>query len=317
MGTRILRPFNRVSVIIPAYRAASTIGRAIDSVLRQTVRANEVIIVDDGSPDDLSTALACYGDHVIVIRKQNGGVADARNVGIDRATGEAIAFLDADDYWEPQKLETQLDIFSRHPEVGVVAGRHFEQSCGQARRHAPSSKFVSYDRILRLRGEAAFGAATAVWTGTVIVRREVLGEERFVHGLDTAEDRDLWVRLILAAPLYLSSEPLATAVLEPNSLSRSNVDRDCSNMLRIVRRHGSLLGRRGLKKWEAYVYRRWAAGHLGQNSPRSAVQPARRRLAREPFSAEAWWIAAKSQALSFVCQSNSLLKHTGEPNASR
>ena len=70
-----------------------------------------------------------------------------------------------------------------------------------------------------------------VWTGTVIIRREVLGNERFVAGLEPAEDRDLWVRLTARHACYLISEPLATAVLEEGSLSRTNVDRDCGNML--------------------------------------------------------------------------------------
>src|SRR5262245_13313488 len=114
-----------VSVVIPAYRASGTIGRAVVSLLHQTRTPDEILVVDDGSPDDLAAALAPYCDRVTLVRKENGGAASARNLGIDRSRGDLIAFLDADDYWEPTKLERQLSIFRRHPEVGLVASRFY------------------------------------------------------------------------------------------------------------------------------------------------------------------------------------------------
>jgi hypothetical protein len=98
-------------------------------------------------------------------------------------------------------------------------------------------------------------------------------------------------------PVYLVSEPLVTIVLEPNSVSRSCVDRDCESMLRVVRRYSKLLGRRGLRRWEAFVYRQWAGRHLGQGSAEKAIAPAWKRLLLQPFSPEAWWIVSKA-----VCQ---------------
>jgi len=246
-----------VSVIIPAFRAVNTIGRAIDSVLAQTLSASEILVVDDGSPDDIASALAAYGDRVKLIKKANGGAASARNLGIERATGDLIAFLDADDYWAPLKVERQLDVFLRHPEVGLVAGRYSRQSPdGRAEAGADGDPF---DLVLQLRGEAAFRAATRIWTGTVMVRRELLSSMRFDCELSTAEDRDLWVRLAVKAPIYLLSEPLATAVLEPGSLSRTKLARDCSNMLRVVRRNRGLLGFASARMWESHTLYRWGA----------------------------------------------------------
>ena len=114
-----------VSVIITAYRAAHTINRAIDSLLTQTRLPDEILVVDDGSPDDLATALSRYGERVKLIRKPNGGAASARNLGIERSRGELVAFLDADDYWEPKKLQKQLEILQAYPQVVLVAGRYF------------------------------------------------------------------------------------------------------------------------------------------------------------------------------------------------
>ncbi|HEX5445014.1 MAG TPA: glycosyltransferase family A protein, partial [Pirellulales bacterium] len=183
-----------VSVIIPAYRAARTIRRALESVLSQTAPPAQVIVIDDGSPDDLARAVSLYGDRVTLLSKPNGGAASARNAGIDVASGDFIAFLDADDYWEPKKLERQLAVFERHPELGLVAGQYFVQQPGGVKRRAGlRSGPERFDCVQRARGAAAFRAAAEVWTGTVLVRREALGDEGFVSGLEPAEDRDLWV----------------------------------------------------------------------------------------------------------------------------
>ncbi|WP_422925473.1 glycosyltransferase family 2 protein [Singulisphaera sp. PoT] len=287
-----------VSVIIPAYRAAGTIGRAIESLLAQTRQPDEIVVVDDGSPDDIALALEPFAENVRLICTMNQGAAMARNVGIEASRGDLLAFLDADDYWEPRKLERQLQVMSDHPEVGLVASRFYSQPPGGDRVLRPAGHEQLYGRVLSARGCAVFDVMAEIWTTTVLVRRDVLGTNRFLAGFEPAEDRDLWIRLVDESPVYLDPEPAATWVLEPDSLSRGNIDRDCGNMLRVVRRHRALLDRAGLRSWESYVFRRWAAGHLGQGHPREAILPAWERLRRQPSSLEAWWIAAKSLATS-------------------
>ena len=254
--------------------------------------------MDDGSPDAQAAVVAEYGERVRLIRKPNGGAASARNAGIEAASGDFVAFLDADDYWERAKLDRQLTVFQRHPELALVAGLAFQESPGQPRTAPSTTSRQWYDRVLITKGETAFRLATMVWTGTVIVRRAALDNERFVSGLEPAEDRDLWVRLTSRYPCYLMSEPLATAVWEDGSLSRTNVDRDCGNMLRVVRKNAGLLGKTGVRSWEARVYGSWAARHLGPGNAAAAVSPALSRLARQPLSPQAWWIVAKSMALA-------------------
>jgi glycosyltransferase involved in cell wall biosynthesis len=287
-----------ISVVIPAYRASRTIARALDSIFAQTRPANEILVVDDGSPDDLATAVRPYGDRVTLLRKPNGGAASARNLGIDTARGQFIAFLDADDYWAAEKLERQMEVFRRHPEVGLVSSRWFTQEPDSSSKELAPEAAYPHDRILTPRGAEAFRCATCIWTSTIIVRRDILGEHRFTSGLEPAEDRDLWVRLVASAPMYTLSQPLATYVLEPGSLSRTNVDRDYGNMLRVIHRHAALLGRNGLQWWEARIYGRWASAHLAQAHPRAALVPARRRLARQPWSPEGWWVMLKAGILS-------------------
>ncbi len=284
----------RVSVIIPAYRAAHIIGRAIDSLLSQTRPPEEILVIDDGSPDDVSAALASYGERVRLHRQPNGGAASARNRGIDLVGGELIAFLDADDYWEPYKLERQLAILERHPEIGLIAGHFYLEPPGQPRYPNSLPPPWCRDCVLSVRGAETLTVARQIWTSNVLIRRAVLGEQRFDTSLTTAEDVDLWIRLVLAAPVYLMSEPLATAVLEPGSLSRSDVTADSRNMLAVVRRHVAVFGRAGVRLWESRVYREWAAAHLGNGEPRAAIWPAWKRVRNQPWSIRGWWILLKS-----------------------
>lgn len=115
----------RVSVVIPAHRAAATIESAVGSALAQTLREIEVIVVDDGSPDDTAAIvarIAARDPRVVLVRQRNRGVAAARNAGIARARAELVAPLDHDDVWLPHKLERQVARFEADPELGFVYG---------------------------------------------------------------------------------------------------------------------------------------------------------------------------------------------------
>jgi len=282
-----------VSVIIPAYRAAGTIGQAVRSVLDQTVRPDEILVIDDGSPDDLASALAEFGSAATLIRQPNGGVASARNRGLAAARGDFLAFLDADDFWEPQKLQQQLAILQAHPEVGLVASRFFEQLPHGVRSLLETPGHL-LDRVVRPIGDEVVEMAWHVWTGTVIVRRESLADQQFLTELEPAEDRDLWISVLRHAAGYVLSQPLATAVLVPDSLSRGDPNRAYEPMIRVLRRHQDLLTPARMRHLEAQVYRGWAAAHLARGRARAAMGPAMQRMARQPLSPEAWWVCFKS-----------------------
>lgn len=109
------------SIILPAYRSAAFLAQTLDGVLAQTDPDFELIVVDDGSPDDSAAIVsACPDPRVCLIRRHNGGIAAARNSGIAAARGKWIAFLDHDDYWHPGKLALQRRLLEAHPEFGVV-----------------------------------------------------------------------------------------------------------------------------------------------------------------------------------------------------
>lgn len=115
----------RVSVIIPCYNTARYVKETIESVLNQTRQDFEIIVVDDGSTDDSHNVIASINDQRIRYHYQpNQGLAAARNTGLALATGEFVAFLDADDFFLPEKLARQIAALDSQPEVGLVAGGH-------------------------------------------------------------------------------------------------------------------------------------------------------------------------------------------------
>ena len=113
--------YSSIDVIIPAYNASKYIAETIESVLAQTLLPNKIIIVDDGSTDDtVEIVEKFYFDLIEVISIPNGGVSQARNVGIHASNADYIAFLDADDLWEPEKLSAQAQALELHPHKKAV-----------------------------------------------------------------------------------------------------------------------------------------------------------------------------------------------------
>src|SRR6476620_2706725 len=110
-----------VSIVIPCHRQAHFLPQAIESALSQTHRQREVVVVNDGSPDNTAEVAACYPG-VRCVRQENRGVAEARNSGFRASRGEYVLFIDADDRLTPNAVEAHLLCFAEHPEAGFVVG---------------------------------------------------------------------------------------------------------------------------------------------------------------------------------------------------
>lgn len=188
-----------VAVVIPAYNAEKVLARALRSVLTQMLPPREVLVVDDGSRDGTSDVARSFGAPVRCIRQENAGVAAARNRGIAEATAEWIAFLDADDWWEPERLAWGVAVLDRHPELNWVAGRVRQVWPGDSVEldPAPARAFAGL-----VDGDVFsdyFAAAAAgVWfhTNTMLIRRSCLLEVGpFDVDLAVKEDGDMWCRV--------------------------------------------------------------------------------------------------------------------------
>ena len=184
-----------ISVIIPVYNSAEYISTAIDSVLAQTYSHYEIIAIDDGSTDDTRSKIKLYGDRVRYFFQQNKGSAAARNVGIEVARGELIAFLDADDFWlMPTKLEKQVSCFQADPDLGGLnTGWQIVDSAGNHLKSVqPWHKAPKLDLETWLKKKC-------VRTSAMIFRRQWLEK---VNGFDVelrqSHDVDLILRLSLA-----------------------------------------------------------------------------------------------------------------------
>jgi GT2 family glycosyltransferase len=181
-----------ISVVVPAYNAESTILKTITSVQQQTFADFELIIINDGSTDGTLELLSTLEDSRLkIFSYENGGLSVARNRGISQATGEFIAFLDADDLWTPDKLELQLAALKQHPEAGVAySWTHFMDEQGES-FHADQPIFFEgnvYPQLL-VNNFLASGS-------NPLIRKQAIdfaGE--FDPSVSGAADWDYWLRL--------------------------------------------------------------------------------------------------------------------------
>lgn len=208
-----------VSVVIPVRDGERFVGAAIDSVLAQTMRDFEVVVVDDGSTDRTAEILAAYGDRIRVHRQKNAGVAAARNAGAAIARGAYIAFLDADDVWLPHKLERQMPLFDDEEVTLVYAAvRIVDEELRPLREVAPCAPDDALSATL------CVGPAPVPLTMTGIVRRsafEAVGG--FDERLSTSADADFVCRVALH--YRLASVPEALALYRQHGMQMHlNVD---------------------------------------------------------------------------------------------
>ena len=188
-----------ISVIIPTYNRGPAVQKTLDSILAQTLAPLEIIVVDDGSTDETPAWIeAHYGEAVRVIRQPNGGVARARNRGLELARGQYIAFCDHDDLWAPRKLELQAELLQRRPKVGVayclwrdVDEDSRELEADDWRRIKPKYGFPDgevFDVLVR----ANFIVSMSVPLVRTALLREIGGFDARTAPVD---DWDLWLRL--------------------------------------------------------------------------------------------------------------------------
>lgn len=193
----------KVSVIIPTYNRARFLKEAIDSVLAQTYQDYELIIVDDGSQDETAQIVKPYQDKLKYIFVPHQGVSKARNIGIQEAKGEFIAFLDSDDLWLPKKIETQVAFFTFHPDALICQTEEIWIRNGirvnPKKYHLKPSGMMFAQSLRR-----------CLISPSAVMMCKTLFDDigLFDESMPACEDYDLWLRVTVKYPVYLLPQAL-------------------------------------------------------------------------------------------------------------
>jgi glycosyltransferase involved in cell wall biosynthesis len=217
-------------VVIPAYNRAATIGAAIASVLRQTWRDFELVVVDDGSTDGTLEAARAVADPRlrVVAAPRNLGAAGARNLGVAEARGTWVAFQDSDDEWLPEKLAKQMARLATPPPDGAEWGGCY---CGLLTVGALDARpgerttlrYVPDPSLALVEGDIldTLLAGNVISTQTLVVRRDLfLDLGRFDEATTPIEDWDFALRLANRGPIAFVDEPLVHQHFSPDSITR-------------------------------------------------------------------------------------------------
>ncbi len=212
-----------ISVVIPCYNGQAYIGQAIESALAQTAPPREVLVIDDGSTDDSAAVIDRYtsgsgSGQVRLIRQANAGESRARNVGIEQATGQYVAFLDADDIWLPKKNAQQLEAFDRYPDAVGVHTRsfNFQQDLNDLNR-------AETERTMDDPSVEDLILYHYVTPSAAMVRRDVLIDHglRFDENVRHSEDMLFFADVRLAGPLRLVDQPLTAKRTHANQQTKN------------------------------------------------------------------------------------------------
>lgn len=239
------------SAIIAAHNAKRFIAEAVESLLAQTRRPEQILVIDDGSTDGTAAALERFGDAIRILRQDRGGVGAARNRGIEAASGEMIAFLDADDVCEPQRIERQMEVLAGDTEAAMVFCAvkfidEFSQAIGEPMRADQYSRAGFFGRMF-VRNRIPTASA-------VMIRRAVAKElGGFDENLVQAEDYDLWLRVAAKYPVAYVDQPLAQFRIHENTLRRNRMELHAA-VVRALSKHSLETMRDALEKaYDSYL----------------------------------------------------------------
>lgn len=231
-----------ISVIIPIYKVEAYLNECVDSVLGQSYSNLEIILVNDGSPDNcpqMCDAYAAQDPRIKVIHKQNGGLSDARNAGTEVSNGEYVIFLDSDDYWATTKaLESLIQVINVNPVVDIIYFRRFafrENDKKEVYRHSQFDLSQvkdksKYEILQYLISTDKFPASAH----NKLVRREILENIRFEKGI-VSEDIDWNFAVTLKAEhLFVVNELIHAYRIRSGSITQTLSSRNIDNLLYII-----------------------------------------------------------------------------------
>ena len=212
-----------VSAIVPTYRRPQLLERSLGSILRQTYRPLELIVVDDGSGDRTHDVLKNWTDKAAgagvdyrYLTQENAGPGVARNLALEHARGSLLAFLDDDDRWYPLKLETQIGFMGLHPEAGASFTRFVYE--GKEEQPKPRAQYMRDGWVF----ETLCSGQTRAHMQTMIVKRDVAQRVGGFAHTSSWDDTEFALRLSLETPFVAVHDALTVICTEDDSLSRKD-----------------------------------------------------------------------------------------------
>lgn len=218
-----------ISVVIPLYNKEKQIANTLQTVFKQTFQDFEIVIVNDGSNDNSVAEVEKVQDSRIrIIHQQNAGVASARNKGIEESKYDLIAFLDADDEWKPEYLETQYKLYLKYPECSVFAVNYeFRDSKGKITPTIINKlPFTVDDGILTNYFKVASCSNPPLWTSAIVVRKDAIESiGGFPNGIKSGEDLLTWAKLAVKYRIAFSIKPLTVFVFDSTLFNQDQKER--------------------------------------------------------------------------------------------
>jgi glycosyltransferase involved in cell wall biosynthesis len=191
-----------ISVIIPVHNRPRFVVSAVNSVLAQSRKASEIIVIDDGSTDNTPKALEQFGRQIIYIRQDNKGISAARNAGIKIAKSEWLAFLDSDDEWLPDKIENAVIFCSQNPQYKIFQSQEIwirnSRIVNPKIKHQKTGGWIFKESL----------PLCIVSPSASLIRQEVFDDiGLFDENFPVCEDYDLWLRILRKYPIGLDETP--------------------------------------------------------------------------------------------------------------
>lgn len=220
-----------VSVVIPTHNRAALLREALDSVSAQTFRDFELIVIDDGSTEDIKAQVVGHPARPRVVRQAHEGPAAARNLGLREAAADLVAFLDSDDLWHPTKLEVFLKAVDQNPDCSIFYGPM--SPIDRQGNPVPGRTKRCHDGWITQQ----LFCSSFVHVPTILCRKDaILAVGGFDASLPVCEDYDLWLRLSIRERFGLIDQPLAKRRLHDNRLSKALMGRNLAVKAEVLQR---------------------------------------------------------------------------------
>ena len=300
-----------ISIIIPLYNKEAQIAYTLQSVLNQSYQNFEIIIVNDGSTDNSVAEIERIQDKRIrLIHQANAGVSVARNKGIEEAQYDLIAFLDADDEWEPTYLKVQYNLYQKYPECSVFACNYKFKNANGITSPTIIRKLPFHDKdgILNNYFEVANQSHPPLWTSAIMVKKEAIQTVGgFPNGISSGEDLLTWTRLALNYSIAYTKESLAVYKLDDsyilsNRPSRHQDENDPvgANLKTCYKQITNLKQKKDFKKYLALWHKMRASTSLRYNEKITTIKECIHSLSYNPYNTKVYIFIILSILPSFL-----------------